>query len=371
MGASFKNWMKMLIINGSFAFKYIHRVTIINILSAIGIPFRAYEHWKFDKVIRKIKINKPPIFILGHWRSGTTHLHNILTQDPQFGYISMLEASFPNSFLSNKLFYFILRATLPKTRPMDNMELSSYLPQEDEMALGNIFPYTLYNAFYFPGTGMIQKYDRYVKFKGISNWIIEKWKKNYYYLLQKTTYNMKGRQLILKNPAHTARIKILLEMFPNAKFIHIYRNPFDVFLSTWNFFQQGIRPFMLQNVSDQEIEDYIFYVYKDTMNTYFEDSKLIPKHNLVEIKYEFFEDNSLEDLEKVYSNLDLKGFSKARSYFEKYLNSVKNFEKNKYYPSQEILKKVQDQWKFTLEKWKYDVPDHFKKQEKTILNFSS
>ena len=146
-----------------------------------------------------------------------------------------------------------------------------------------------------------------------------------------------GKQLILKNPAHTARIKILLEMFPNAKFIHIYRNPYDVFLSTWNFFQQGIRPFMLQEVSDKEIEDYISYVYQDIMNSYFKDSKLIPKHNLVEIKYEFFEENSLEELEKLYSNLDLKGYSQTRTNFEKYMNSVKNFKKNKYNLSQKIL----------------------------------
>jgi len=355
MGASFKNWMKLIITNGSFALRYLNRVFTVNILSSIGIPFRIYEHRKYDKVIKKITIKKPPIFILGHWRSGTTHLHNLLAQDQQFGYVSMLQASFPNSFMSNNLFHKILKLTLPETRPMDNMELATYLPQEDEMALGNLFPYTLYNAFYFPKE-MIQKYIRYVRFKGISNKIIKKWKKSYYFLLQKTTYSMKGKQLILKNPANTARIKMILELFPEAKFIHIYRNPYDIFLSSQNFFKRGIRPFMLQKVSDQEIEDYIFYVYKDVMKCYFKEKNLIPKGNLIDIKYEKLEKDPLNEIEKIYSNLNLSGFSNAKPSFQKYIQSKKNFRKNKYEIDEEIIKKVEEHWDFTIKKWNYGVP---------------
>ncbi|MEO8269188.1 MAG: sulfotransferase, partial [Aureliella sp.] len=34
--------------------------------------------------IRETQITAPPIFILGHWRSGTTLLHEMLVGDPQF-----------------------------------------------------------------------------------------------------------------------------------------------------------------------------------------------------------------------------------------------------------------------------------------------
>ena len=352
MGSSFKNWMKLIITNGSFALKYINRVATINLLSAIGIPFRIFEHWKFDRVIKQIEIKKPPIFILGHWRSGTTHLHNLLSQDPQFGYVSMLQASFPKSFLSNKLFKNILKYTLPKTRPMDNMELASYLPQEDEMALGNLFPYTLYNAFYFPKR-LKENYNRFVKFKGISKNIIKKWKKYYYYLLQKATYYKKGRQLVLKNPANTARIKLLLKLFPEAKFIHIYRNPFDVYLSTWNFFQQGIRPFMLQKISDQEIQEYIFYVYKDVMKSFDRDKKFISPENLTEIRYELLESEPLAQLEKIYSDLRLNGYSKVENNFINYIDNVKSFKKNEYMLSEELKRKIEKNWLFAIKKCNY------------------
>ena len=39
-----------------------------------------------------------------------------------------------------------------------------------------------------------------------------------------------------QSPAHTARLKLLHELFPEAKFIHISRNPFEVYQSTSKLF---------------------------------------------------------------------------------------------------------------------------------------
>ena len=100
LGTSVKDWMKLILINGSVALRYYPRVFFINAVSSLGIPFRLYERLKFKKTIDNTEIASPPIFILGHWRSGTTHLHNVMCQDPQFGYVTMLQAMFPKSFMS-------------------------------------------------------------------------------------------------------------------------------------------------------------------------------------------------------------------------------------------------------------------------------
>lgn len=151
LGSPLKNWLKLIFSNGFFVkLKYYPRLYLILIVSTLGIPFRMFEHWKFRKRIKFTDINNPPIFILGHWRSGTTHLHNLLTQDPQFGYITMLEASFPKSFLITNFFKFFMKSFLPKKRPMDNMEMGLYFPQEEEMAISNLIPFSFYNALYFP-----------------------------------------------------------------------------------------------------------------------------------------------------------------------------------------------------------------------------
>src|SRR5665648_1005332 len=104
---------------------------------------------------------------------------------------------------------------------------------------------------------------------------------------------MKGKRLILKNPANTARIKLLLELYPEAQFIHIYRNPYVVYMSTKHFYNKMVQAFTFQKISDADLEDHILWIYKRMMESYFEEKKLIPKGNLVEIKFENLESEPL------------------------------------------------------------------------------
>ncbi len=332
------------------------RIVFINTISIVGILFRIREYLLYDRHLKNYKLPSDPIFIIGHWRSGTTHLHNLLCQDPQFGFITMLQASFPKSFLSTSFFSFFMRTFLPETRPMDNIRMGVEETQEDEMALGNIFPYTLYNAWYFPKR-IIEYYHKYVRFKRISPRIKKAWKKGYNYLLRKTTFNMGGKQLVLKNPANTARIKFLLELYPNAKFIHIFRNPYTIYLSTRYFYKKTMENFMFQNVSNTLIEDSIIKIYKDMMECYFTEKKLIPKGNLVEIKFEDLEKDAIGQLKRIYDILNLPGIDNSRSSIEDYLEQQKNYKKNKFQLSKGIIDKIEKQWGFTIKKWGYKIPE--------------
>ena len=162
------------------------RVIFVNTISIVGIPFRIRESFLYNQKIKRTRLQSPPIFIIGHWRSGTTHLHNVMCQDTQFGFITMLQAMFPKSFMSNNVFRHLLDVFLPKKRPMDNMELDINKPQEEEMALGNLFPYSFYNGFYFPQR-MMEYFFKYIRFKNTSIKVLEQWKKVYYYLIKKAT----------------------------------------------------------------------------------------------------------------------------------------------------------------------------------------
>ena len=356
LGSPLQNWLKLIFSNGFFVkLKYYPRLYLTLIVSIIGIPFRIFEHRKFRKKIELSNIINPPIFILGHWRSGTTYLHNLLTQDPQFGYISMLEASFPKSFLITNFFKFFMKSFLPKKRPMDNMEMGLDFPQEEEMAIGNLIPFSFYNALYFPEK-LMENYYKYICLDYVSKKVLEKWQKAYLYLLKKTTLTVKGKQLILKNPANTTRIGLLLKLFPDAKFIHIYRNPYVVFVSMKNFYKTTIRQFMLQEVSMSEIEKFILIIYKEMMEKYFREKKLIPKENLIEIKFEDLERDPIGNVERIYKHLKLKGFSRVRNRFEKYLLLLNNYKKNVYTFKKEKINLVNEYWNFTINNWKYKFP---------------
>ncbi|MFX1313183.1 MAG: sulfotransferase [Promethearchaeota archaeon] len=356
LGSPLKNWLKLIFSNGFFVkLKYYPRLYLILIISTLGIPFRMFEHWKFRKRIKFTDINNPPIFILGHWRSGTTHLHNLLTQDPQFGYITMLEASFPKSFLITNFFKFFMKSFLPKKRPMDNMEMGLNFPQEEEMAISNLIPFSFYNALYFPEK-LMENYYKYICLDQLSKKVLEKWQNAYLYLLKKTTLNVNGKQLVLKNPANTARISLLLKLFPNAKFIHIYRNPYVVFVSMKNFYETTIKQFMLQDVSISEIEKFILIIYKQMMEKYFREKKLIPKENLIEVKFEDLEKDPINILGRIYEHLKLKGFNNVRTLFEKYLLLLKNYKKNIYEFTKDKINLVKEYWKFTIKQWNYKFP---------------
>ena len=60
-----------------------------------------------------------------------------------------------------------------------------------------------------------------------------------------------------KNPPHTGRVKELVKMFPNAKFIYLMRNPYTVFESTCSFFTNTIQPLKLQDITPAELEQNI------------------------------------------------------------------------------------------------------------------
>lgn len=355
-GSSFRGSMKLLISNGSIPLNHLMRVIFMNAISIVGIPFRIREHFLYNRKIKRTKLKSPPIFIIGHWRSGTTHLHNLICQDPQFGYITMLEASFPKSFMSNSFFKFFMNEFLPDKRPMDNIRMGVDETQEDEMALGNLFPYTLYNAWYFPKR-MMEFYYKYVRFKNIPPKVAKSWKQGYDYLLRKTTLNMKGKRLLLKNPANTARIKFLLDLYPKAKFIHIYRNPYTVYLSTRHYYRNTMERFMFQNVSSDLIEENFIKIYKDMMNCYFNEKKLIPKNNLVEIKFEELELNPIGQLKKIYNTLNLSGFENNKLKFVRYLEGLKEYKKNIFQLTHRIIDTVEKHWSFTINKWNYKIPN--------------
>ena len=144
-------------------------------------------------------------------------------------------------------------------------------------------------------------------------------------------------------------------MFPDAKFIYLMRNPYTVFESTRNFFINTIQPLKLQNISDDEIVDNIIKVYADLYHRYQEDKHLIPEGNLIEIKFEDFEQNALEMTQRIYETLSLPGFEKARPAFETYINGKKGYKKNRYNYDPATVNIVEKNWDFALNEWGYKL----------------
>jgi len=161
-GSSFSNFVKALN-SGKVEFRYFPKVLLTGLIILIGTPFRWIEYLIFSSKIKKYKFTEEPIFILGHWRSGTTLLHNLLCQDPRAGFLTTYHSLFTHHLASKWLFKSFMRAAMPKKRPVDNVALSVDYPQEDEFAIGNINPWSYYYFWYFPRNN-VQFYEKYVRF---------------------------------------------------------------------------------------------------------------------------------------------------------------------------------------------------------------
>lgn len=335
---------------------YFIKVLITFLIILFATPFRWLDYLYFYNLRRKNIIRENPLFILGHWRSGTTFLHNVLCQDPKAAYITTYQSLFPEHLMSQWLFKTFMRTVMPKKRPSDNVELSVNFPQEDEFAMGNMISYCYYYFFHFP-FDWPEYYRKYIGFEEHEK-VSRRWKAAYHRLISKAILHTGGTRAIFKNPVNTGRVKTLLEMFPEAKFIFIYRNPVVVYLSTKKFFIKLFPTLQFQKISEEQICDLIFEVYQKLMEDYFRDKALIPAENLIEICFEDFEEKPLEHLEKIYQTLHLSNFKEAQPYLEDYVRSQETYEKNRYKISQKELDRVLSHWKFTMETWQYEVPQN-------------
>ena len=346
-----KVWLKLLRDNKIENKKMAARIWFFVIFTAI---FQWLQSLLFHWRIKRVDISKqPPFFILGHWRSGTTHLHYIFARDPQFGYLSNYQAFLLNvSLLGRTWLKWLLSPLMPDGRPQDNIKMSTDEPAEEEQPFSNISVRSGIHTFYFPKN--ITYHDKYNLFKGIKPREKRLWRKDYTYLIKLIKYINGKEKLVLKNPHNTSRVKELLEIFPESKFLFIHRNPYAVFHSTRHLFRKAISTQFLQNFSEEEIVERVFYYFSSTLQKYLSERFLIPQEHLIEISFEELETSPWATIEKVYAHLDLGGLENARPHIQKYLDSVTTYEKNQF-PDLEpsIIHRINSEWDFAFKAWGY------------------
>lgn len=312
---------------------------------------KLYVAWK----LRRWQPGPPPIFIVGHWRSGTTHLYNILSK-AEFGFVPPLATGMPWDMLGLvAILRPMLEKALPTDRFIDNIPVYPDSPQEDEIALANMLPLSFYHGLYFPKR-FDWHFDRGVYFEGCSDREVAHWQRTFLYFLKKLSIDQKGRQLVIKNPVYTARVAMLAEMLPEAKFVHIHRNPYDVFLSMRNFYQKLFAQFALQDHDHIDIDRIVLRNYDRMMRLLERDWTALPSERGLEIRYEDLDRAPLAVVERVYQGLGLDGFDLARPVFERYLASVTHYQKNTFAYSDEAARLVEQHWRPFIDKWGYRRP---------------
>ena len=353
-GITVGRWWRTLQDN-SFAVspRFIPRAMLVTAGAPMNSFAKFVEDFRYGRRIDDVEVASP-LFILGHWRSGTTHLHNLLSQDSRFGTPTFCHTIFPHTFLtteatSEKLLDFFL----PPKRAFDNMQQRSTLAQEDEFAMCTINGLSPYMSWVFPHRAAF--YDRFLTFDDATEDEKNRWRDGFQWFLKKLTLKFQ-RPLLLKSPTHTARVGILRKMFPDAKFVHIHRDPYTVYQSTVRLTERGSLAVKLQTEAIDGWEDRILRQYEEMHAAFFRDTDDLSPDQLCNVRFDDLERDPLGEVRRIYETLSLSSFAESESAMKTYIDSIRGYQRNTFVElPEETREEIRKRCCESFERWGYSA----------------
>lgn len=303
--------------------RYLPRAALYLLKFVLWEPFRWGERALGPPVE---PLPRGPVVVLGYYRSGTTHLQEVMLQDRRFGFMNFYQGYFPTAFNSTEawvkpVFERIIRAS-GFLHPAHGVPFSFDLPAEDDVALvasgfrlaanwGQLYP-DRFRELYGP-TGLLEDLSPSDEAEFVAALTD---------LLGRVSRANAHKRLLLKSPPHTARLGLLARVWPDARFVFIRRDPLDVFASNlklWRSFEGQ----HLRAPRDPAIaREHIAWSHDRTHAAYLRDRAALAPGRLVELAYEDLLADPLGQLERVYGGLELGEFERWKPAFAEYLARV-------------------------------------------------
>lgn len=313
----------------------------------------------FNRKIKGHQILKDPIFILGYYRSGTSYLHELLTKDDRLGYHTNFQMVQPEVMLSTEKillpFYDFICRVFKIQDKVHRIPMSFKFPGEEDGAMTTGFNKRGAHWGYFFPKIMMRHIQKYIMFENINSSEMYEWTNDFVFLLKKISLANRGKQLVLKSPPNTARVKLLLSLFPNAKFIFIHRNPYDMYASNKRFMKLTHKIYALGGTKNINTRDIILDTYSQFMNKYLSEKSLIPDEQLIEIKYEDFINSPLENMKNIYSALNLNEFQYCEKKMIEHLCSRNDYKKLEHELQSDETTIVTKRLEPFLKQWNYQL----------------
>jgi hypothetical protein len=188
--------------------------------------------------------------------------------------------------------------------------------------------------------------------RGVPQEEVDEWKTALVWFVKKLTWKY-GKPLVLKSPPHTARIRLLLDLFPDARFVHIYRNPYSVFQSASHTHRE-LRKYVTLQHSIADIEEQTIRQYNEVFDAFFEEKGLIPAGRYHEVRFEELERDPVSQLRSVYSALGLPDVGQVEPSVRRYMSALAGYRKNPYQEiPPETKARIVRECRRCFEEWNY------------------
>jgi hypothetical protein len=182
------------------------------------------------------------------------------------------------------------------------------------------------------------------------------WKRTFLRFLRQLTFK-DPRRLVLKSPTHSFRIPTLLELFPDARFVHIVRDPYVVFPSTVNLRKSLSHAYGLQEPTFAGLEEQIFSDFTHLHERMEQGKKLILPGRFHELRYEDLVADPVGEIRRLYGGLELGGFDKVLPQLRSYLHEYANYRTNRYPELSAALRaEIGRRWGEVIRRYGYDAP---------------
>ncbi len=352
-GMGFVGWLRLAARNGlHISPAHAYMPVVITVVSFVHSILRLVERLIYGRRIARTEIREAPIFIVGHWRTGTTLLHELLALDRRFTSPTTYECFDPNHFLLTEgLFRRWASFLLPTKRPMDNMASGWDRPQEDEFALCMLGQRSPYLTIAFPNH---RPHDpEYLDLEGLTPRQLASWKRTFLDFLRRITLR-RPKRLVLKSPTHSCRIKALLEMFPDARFLHIVRDPRIVIPSTIHLWKTLYAAHGLQKPTCAGLESRVFADFDRLYAKLEEGRARVDPSRFHEVRYETLVADPVAVMRGIYDGLGLGGFDEARPSIDDYLAKNSSYVTNRYAVPEPMRREIERRCAAVIARYGYE-----------------